>query len=349
MKRYILILYFGLICCFSSFAQLFEGRVYDKATMEPIQGAYVYMNGTSIYTVTDSSGVFKLSLEKFINAHLIISHVSYEQIVIENPYEYIPNVIYLKEAYVSFEEVRVVADQFSRAEKLEAFKSQFLGLTRSGRDCIIGNEEDIIISYNNDEKELRAYSLRPLTIYNNYLGYKVEFNIVDFRISYKEGYSIVNKNVTQVYFLGYSSYIDMKPYDIMVKRRRDEIYEQSPRYFMKQLVNRALEEANFRIFSRYRRVKEDECFLITDKPPVVSVHLLPQIRSSTSRENINSMVYGNLKVLNKANESEIVFLTDRFLVDEYGNVDKIDKIVYFGYMGEQRFGGMLPLDYKYKK
>ena len=353
MKRFSLLLYLGLICCWTGSAQQirFEGTIYDKSTGEPLQGVYVYMNGTSIYTMTDSSGVFTLSLEKHINASLIIRHMAYEQVVIENPYKQMPGKIYLEEARISFEEVRVVvsADKFSRDEKLYAFKRQFLGLSKSGKGCKIENEEDIIISYDREERALKAYSQKPLIIYNNYLGYRVEFSLVNFKVLYGERDSIAEDDFIKFNFSGYSSFEDMMPYDVVMKRRRDEIYEQSSRYFMKQLVNRALEETNFKMFSRYKRVDADDCFVTIGDSSVKSVHLLSEIKNNRYYENISSEVFGSVTLRNRVNESEIIFLTNRFLVDEYGNVDEIDNIIYLGYMNELRFGGMLPLNYEYSK
>jgi hypothetical protein len=44
--------------------------------------------------------------------------------------------------------------------------------------------------------------------------------------------------------------------------------------------------------------------------------------------------------------SVVVFLTNRFRVDAYGNLDTVDDLVYFGDMGEQQLGDMLPQDFR---
>jgi len=326
---------------------VFEGKVYDKSTREPLPGAYVYMNGTSIYTTTDSSGVFKLSIEKFINASLVVAHMAYDQIVVANPFENLPESFYLEEKRISMEEVRIVADRYTKETKLAVFKEQFLGMTRAGKMCRIENEGDIVIKYDPEEKVLTAYSINPLIVHNSYLGYRIEFNLVDFKITYADALSIENHNVVQSYFLGNSSFIDLEPYKVATKRRRDAIYKQSSVYFMKQLVNRDLESANFRILDGMKRIEIDDCFIITDQNGAKSLYIRPGINDGLHSSEIGRTFRGAISVMGRGSASRIVFLTDRILVDQYGNIDKIGEIIFYGEMGDQRLGDTLPLDYNY--
>ena len=56
---------------------------------------------------------------------------------------------------------------------------------------------------------------------------------------------------------------------------------------------------------------------------------------------------GVISVLNRNRiQSDIYFMTDSFLVDRYGNIEEIDKILFAGRMGELRAGDMLPIDYE---
>jgi hypothetical protein len=38
--------------------------------------------------------------------------------------------------------------------------------------------------------------------------------------------------------------------------------------------------------------------------------------------------------------------SEEFVIDKYGNHSPIDKVIFSGYMGNQRLGDALPLDYK---
>ena len=57
--------------------------------------------------------------------------------------------------------------------------------------------------------------------------------------------------------------------------------------------------------------------------------------------------YRTIDVLYKRNiQSGIIFYTDEFFSDEYGNINAIDKIVYTGHFGQLGAGDMLPLNYQ---
>ena len=141
---------FNIIFCsllYSLQAQTIEGVVYDTKTKETITGVAIYFDGTSIITTSDSDGKFRLSVESKINASLVFSHLSYELLTIERPFEHSENKFYLNEKVNTLNEVRVVADRYSRTEKMKAFKEQFLGKSEAGKSCVIINEDDIDLKY----------------------------------------------------------------------------------------------------------------------------------------------------------------------------------------------------------
>lgn len=57
----------------------------------------------------------------------------------------------------------------------------FLGDNRAGKNCIIENEDQIYFTYDKMSNKLIAYSDEPLTIINNYLGYKINYQLQDFQ------------------------------------------------------------------------------------------------------------------------------------------------------------------------
>ena len=96
MKRYLLSII--LLCIFSQLrCQTIEGIIYDSVTGEALSEVVIYLSGTSIYTLSNNDGYFCLVVGSMINTTLVISHLSYESIIIENPIEYRDKVFYLKE------------------------------------------------------------------------------------------------------------------------------------------------------------------------------------------------------------------------------------------------------------
>jgi len=344
-----------------AFAQInFTGTVYDKATNQPISGVYVSFNGTMAYASTDDSGKFELTVTQRLITQLVFSHIAYNMVIIENPFDEFPKEIYMEQRLGMLSDVVVearvlpeYADPFTRAQKLRAFREQFLGTTRAGRSCIIMNENDIELRYSVQTNTLYASSNNPVVVFNEYLGYMVSFTLVDFRVEYTvpqnrlfnarstsffyEYGTLSRGNVQRSYYTVVSSFTDLSPDDTKIKSRRDEVYDQSSTFFFKNLVNNTLEESDFRIFeerprfvvdqSKYFTIEDDDTFSLK------TIRFIPDLGSIVG-----------VRHRNKA--SAIQFHTDTLLVDRYGNIDQFDKVLFTGEMGDARVGDMLPLDYE---
>jgi len=63
-------------------AQTLTGIVFDKAHQEPVPGAHVYLEGSSLYDVRNADGRFKITVNAIVNLPLIISHISYQTMTI---------------------------------------------------------------------------------------------------------------------------------------------------------------------------------------------------------------------------------------------------------------------------
>jgi len=360
-----------------TFAQTFTGTVYDKATNHPISGVYVSFNGTVAYTITDNSGKFELTVAQRLITQLVFSHISYNMVIIENPFDEFPKEIYMEPRLNMLDDVTVTArvraeytDPFTRQQKLIAFRDQFLGTTRAGKSCIIMNEDDLELRYDVQKNALTVSSDNPIVVFNEYLEYLISFTLVDFRVEYavpltlnydyrpvtnatmKDGIPVANAtmrdairqrsfdplssdNVQRSYYSVMSLFTDLSPDDIRIKRRRDEVYEQSSTFFFKSIANNTLNESNFRIYGSRRRQVVDHSlyFTIEDTFSLKRIQLIPDSGS------IINVSYRN-------RHSRLQFNTDALLVDMYGNIDKFDKVIFTGMMGDARVGDMLPLDYE---
>ena len=361
MKK--LSLYVVFCCLITSLqAQSIEGTVYDDKTKEPITGVVVYLNGTSIITTSDQTGHFKLLVENEINTTLVFSHLSYEPLVINNPFKLDETSFFLKEKQYTLSEVTVIADRYSRADKLKVFKEQFLGKSAAGKSCIIQNEEVLVLNYDNDTYTLSGYAVSPLIIENKYLAYQIHFDLQSFTIQYSKNTLNTNR-ATIVSYKGNSSFIDQNPNSTLYARRRGEVYLRSSQYFWKNFVEQTLTEAKFKTFHGFKMVEAvdgeivtgyqtmelDKYFDISDLPPQKVVSILPETNISRTHISVQEgTIYGVIRVLfNNKFSSEVVFLTDRFLVDSYGNPNTIEEIIFFGEMGKQRLGELLPQNYIY--
>jgi len=340
---------FYIIVCFlcrSLQAQNIEGVVYDSKTKEPIPGVAIYLRGTSIITTSNKDGKFLLSVERVVNTTLEFSHLSYESLTIEKPFEHQEKAYYLKEKVSTLSEVRVVSDRYSREDKMRVFKEEFLGRSAAGKSCIIVNEEDIVLHYDSETTTLICYAINPIVIENKYLAYRITFDLHNFAIQYTENTLNMNK-AKKVFFTGASSFADQSPYNILYAKRRLEVYLRSSQSFFKNLATNTLEESKFRIFNRFRQIKLDQYFTVVDAKPFKMVLINPDTDLSRRHSSVDEEpIYGVLGInCNSMYRSDVVFLINRFSVDEFGNISAVDKVVFFGDMGDQRLGDMLPMDF----
>jgi hypothetical protein len=330
-------------------AQIINGVVCDKTTKKPIADVHVYLDGTSINTITNASGRFELSSKSEFNTKLVLHHLLYKTAIINNPFGGLPDTLYIEERIYDLPEVTVRADRFTREQKMKAFREQFLGATRAGKSCVILNEDDIQLAVNMQTRRLLASSDKPIVVVNDYLGYQVSFILVDFWVQY--GFSVVSLDSDYVqgsFFAVASSFTDLAPDSRRIKRRRDNIYELSSNYFFKSFANNSLMENRFTLFNKQLPIDHRQYFTTKDTLMQKMISIIPDtdinkeiaFYSGPKLTGMMSLLY------RKRIQSDIYFMTDSFLVDLYGNIDKIDKISFSGQMGEHRAGDMLPIDYE---
>jgi len=329
-------------------AQTIKGIVCDKDTKEPVPYVYVYFDGTSINTLTDTLGKFRLETKSVINAKLVIQHMAYQPLVIDHPFKQLPDTLFIEEKLNPLEEaiVSVKPDRFTRKQKLQAFREQFLGLTPAGRSCIIMNEDDIHLAYNESTRRLRASADVPILVINNYPGYKVLFTLTDFWAEYRFN-GLNSKLLLKTFFSAVSSFTDLNLDNTKIKQHRDEVYKKSPKYFFKSLVNNSLDKNEFKLYSKAQKFDLNQYFTIIDTLSQKRIFIFKNTDISGNQAYFEEKPLVVIDVYNSVDkESSLYFMTDSLLVDRYGNIDRIEKVLITGQMAENRAGDMLPIDYE---
>jgi len=244
-----LLISFFLFFLGNVFAQrVLEATLLDGMTQQPVSGVHVYLDGTSIGTTTDSLGRFRLTVRNAMNASLVISHILYEKLIIPEPFRTVlPKFIYLEENVTNFEEVVISAKDVSRMkrrEMLAIFRKQLLGYERSALSCKIMNEEDVVLIHDREQRELRAYAQKPIEIVNNYLKYRILWELVEFKISYADA-TLLDRNMQHVSIIGTVSFTDIGAPTENLRIRRRDVYNESVRRFFHLLANNEMHVDEF--------------------------------------------------------------------------------------------------------
>lgn len=321
---------FPLIC----FSQTLTGKVTDKITQEPIITAAVYFDNTTIGTTTDDNGLFSIDYTEAIRSNLVISYLGYEMVIVSDyrqqsnlNIELIPAINTLEEVYLDYD------DGLTRKQKLKLFRKEFLGSSRFGKSSKILNEDDLVLRYNKRDLILYASAPVPLKVKNKALNYEVDFDIIDFEVRFKfADLETLDFALHSVTYLGTSFYKDLN--EITSKRivkNRALAYKGSVQHFMRALYTKNLRGEGFWIFFDKFRVDEWSYFTVAD----IDNSIFKKVTLS-SKISI---------LFNKDLQSELQLDVPEFYIDAYGNYTPIIGVYFSGYMGNQRIGDSLPLDY----
>lgn len=327
-------LFISIFAVTTIYAQTIYGRVYDTKQGQPLEGATVYLNGTSIGTITDQEGRFFIKTKKKIKASLIISYVGYKQVVIHEPYRNIAFNIVLQPEAGALEEIYLTTDTWTREKKLREFKKQFLGTTKAGISCIILNEDDIYLKFDERNETLIAESDTPIIIKNNLLGYNITYNLQKFEAKYDQP-KRKNPLCRYVYYEGSSFYNNMTRNEDEIYRfqeNRQKEYNGSVMHFMRVLVSGKLKKEGFRLFNGIYPTTKSKVFSIFQEPDYYVVRMKQ-----------------NFFLKYKDKKHSLVSKEDKeepFIIYPHGSYIPPKSIRFDGDLAYERVGNALPLDYE---
>ena len=341
-------------------AQVIEGKILDLKTQESLPGATVYLDGTSIATITDGEGNFRLNLQNS-SATLVVSFVGYLTYKLDHPSQYAQRKfkILLTEESIALDEVVIGKGPFSRKQMMQVFRAEFLGESKAGRSCTIENENDIVLYYDASSNTLNASSRNPLRIQNKYLNYYINFDLEDFKIEYNFK-SLQKYNQVRTYFSGTTFYQNLKE-GTNATKKRNAIFYGSAQHFAYTLAHEAWEKEDMTLFVNGFKVSPKDYFQVKDTLGVKKVTLIKEPQKSVPSVNMRQLkgsvsttadppktkwVKTNFNVLYKKDKQSVVEFIDKVIfVDASGNYAPVYGIIYGGYIGSLKAGDMLPVDY----
>ncbi|WP_374539907.1 carboxypeptidase-like regulatory domain-containing protein [Flavobacterium sp.] len=342
MKKYLLLF---ILFSLKLFSQNITGKV-TSASGTPLSGASVYLDGTTIGTSTNQEGEFSISSSTKFNTSLIIRFMGYEDVIISNPYEKTFWNIILQVKENEIEPVFITDDGFTRKQKMQLFKEQFLGINKEGRACKILNEDAIILEFDKKNNRLIAKSYEPISIQNDKLGYKIEFDLYDFYVQMNSR-SIKSTDVLQSMFLGTSQFTDIAINQKQIQNR-EQVYFGSSMELFKTLIHNSWSVKSFVLYEGSFAVNANEFFTILNENGMFKVRVKG---SSVIVKNAQDKIFrASFNLLyNKSRQSKIEFNTGEFFVDEFGNTSHRDQIIFGGDLGTQKIGSLLPLNFEPQK
>jgi hypothetical protein len=348
--------YFIFFCFGPAISQIsIFGKVLDDASGDPLVGASVYINNSTIGSSTSADGSFLLGPASPGVYDIIVSNVSYESMMYRITLsDKDRKVIFrMKGKATQMRSILIMTDEMRR-RRMDVLRKQFLGITMAASKTKITNEADIMFESGESSGEIVAFTETPLIIVNNELGYRIYFDLQKFYIDEKGN---------RTYFFGYARYEDLdKGKEKKWERQRLRYYLGSTMHFFHSLHSGQLAENHFQVF----QIKDVEGVNAKAMMPV-SQSLLVQtdsvnhanyldIKGSYAvqylkepyykaellrRELVHGAIRGGV-------ESTIDMLEYPAYLDQNGLLENPMAIQYGGFWSYEKLANMLPINYRPK-
>lgn len=348
-------------------AQVVSGKIIDSNTKLPLESASIFVENSSIATMSKKDGTFQIDLRGLKN-NVVIDYVGYITYLVPKEDLNKNNLtIYLKQSDENLAEMIIDSSPFSRKEMMKCFKKYFLGTTSNGKSCKILNEKAIVFFFDRKTNTLYAESAEPLIIENKNLEYKIRFILEEFQANFN-AHSLDFFNYKGSSFFGYSSYTDTSSNNKNVLEKRKKTYENGIPFFLKALATDQLQSNHLAFYLGGFPTDEKELFkseanengytiqvlkMPTKKVP--DIKKLPQVNGKfvidASIEGPTKEVSTNLNVLQlkTKNQSIVQLNSEQIQIDKSGNLLYPSQVFFGGYFGDLKLGDMLPVDYDYQK
>ncbi len=338
---------------------IITGKVIDKNTRLPLQGASVFAQNTTFGVATDAEGRFKLKLPNG-GYELIVTFTGYEteSLRIRNTTaDDKDRVIEVMPKEKSLQEVSIVSSNEVKdgwQKYGDFFTQNFVGKSEFSRQTLIKNPEVLKFYYSKKRNRLKVLSSEPLMVENFALGYNIKFAIDSFTYEY-------DNNTAQ--FTGYPLFEEMQgtpDKGIIWKQNRDKAYKGSLLHFMRSLYSKTLHTDGFEI--QFLVKNNDEEKTIPLKNPYLALNYNKDDSTNTVdfRPNQPEMIV----IYNKAKPEDAYFIFDpkakkdfqvstisvakgeTMVIEENGYFFEQTEIITNGYWGFEKIGDMLPYDYR---
>ncbi len=262
MNRFALIVFLLFLCtgrvfanpdinCFSSrnskaFQQTEKATITGKITDtkgNALMYASVFIANTTLGTISDEHGDYRLSHIPLGQHTLVASYVGYEfqKISINVNKSILSQNLQLKKTSLEIDAVEV-QDKKSRnkwKQNFKKFKKSFIGVSENASLCKIINPEALIFHYDKETRILSAKAREPLVIENNGLGYTIHYTLEKFEL---------HKNGLRMY-IGSAQFTPFETEDHgnpeEWKKNREFAYRGSLQHFLKVLAYDSLIKSGF--------------------------------------------------------------------------------------------------------
>lgn len=356
-----LVVAFIALPAFAQTGYTISGKIIDEGTKQPLQGASVFAENTTIGTATNENGFFTLRLPGggYSVAVTFTGYQTETRRVTAGDAGNNDIVIEIKKKEKALEEF-VVKSTSEVADGLQKygdfFLENFIGKTANGSQCYIKNKDVLKFFYYRRTKRLKILATEPLEIVNNALGYTIKYQLDSFVHEY---------NTQTSTYTGNPLFQEMQSGDpVQVEKwnaARKAAYNGSILHFMRSLYHKKLKEEGFEIQFIVKNNDRENAIPLKDFYGAMKynidastklVDVLPRQKDVAIiyKNEIPSDLYltANPDASPKFQLSVVSFLPDESLtIEQNGFYFEQNDITTTGYWAWEKTGDMLPYNYDF--
>lgn len=221
-----------------------NGKVIDSTTGLPLSGASIFARNTTLGTITNAEGLFKLSLPKG-GYDLIVSYTGYEtdeKRVNASSASDISFALKTKDKTLSEFTVSGSNEVEDGLQKYGTFfLDNFIGTTPNAVQCKIENPEALQFFFSKKRNRLKIKGKEDLQIVNNSMGYRIRYQLDSFSYDYNTGITT---------YSGYPFFEQMDSTEeqkTIWAKSRLTAYKGSRLHFMRAWYDSTLEQEGFAV------------------------------------------------------------------------------------------------------
>jgi hypothetical protein len=330
-----------------------SGRIVDSATKEPMTGASVYCQNTTVGTTSNKQGEFSLQL-KSGGYELIISFTGYQTklIRISNDDGKLPDIEMIKEdkslGEVIIKSSNEVKDGWEKYGTF--FLENFIGTTPNAAKCTLLNPEVLKFYLLKKSNKLRVLATDPLQIENKALGYNMRYQLDSFVYYYNSGLNL---------YRGYCLYTEMDGNDSLKKEwfaGRSRAYYGSKLHFMRSYYDSTLTEDGYVIdlldennaakFNKVPDVYDTTYYSGLDSTNEIEIWYPRKFSVTYTKKKPEAEYLKKYKLpKNVSAEISYIALTDGIAIKENGYFYDQKDWINQGYWSWKNLADQLPYDY----
>jgi hypothetical protein len=335
-----------------------KGKVIDKNTKSPLQGASVFAQNTTFGEVSKEDGSFNLMIPNG-GYSLVVTFTGYgtETIRISNTSSQNDSLVFeLSPKEKSLEEVSVAISSEVKDgwQKYGGFFTQnFIGQSKFAKQCVIKNPEVLHFYFSKKRNRLKVLAAEPLTVDNFALGYTLKFAIDSFTNEYN-----TNTNL----FIGYPRFEEMQGTPEQQQEwaaNRTIAYKGSMLQFMRSLYNQTLKNDGFELQFIIKNNNEEIPIPLENLYGALNYDKDDSTNTVEFGPNQNevALIYKDAKpeqayldtdpsIKKDFQLSTLLFAPgESIIIEQNGYYYDQTDITTNGYLGFKKIGDMLPYDY----